>query len=551
MAVKTKRKSHKKKSIVPVVIAVSVLLVLIAAVAIIYFVGRARYTGKFLPNTFINNTDVSGKTLTEAQEIFDKSGDNPNLTVIKRDGTKVEIPFDDFGYKNNSKDKVKEILDKQNAGTWFMGYAAKSDYYFEADPIYDRDKMKLLLKTADWGSAENENAQIVFEDSGFEIVPEVQGDNMDYQKLEDYVLKNFDQGTFTSEAEASGCYIAPEIKESDLQSKCDKLNKIYDLKINNSSYDYIQSTLTDDVLEKLIDDDEGTLDNKYDSFKNAVDSLDTVAYMKITYDFDYTTETLEGQELLDMIELDPKTFAITANRDKAMKYVEKLAKKYDTYDKPRKFHATLQGDITVAPSDDAKYGWWIYQDATCDALVEMLEAGQTVESVDPIYYSEGDYFTYTGVEEARKKNDDIGKTYIEVDLTAQHMWYYKKGKLDYEADIVSGQTTSLARTTLPGVYKLWSKDTNHRMKDTNGDGESWDVTCSYWNNISLCGIGMHDSQWRGNALGGNIYKWNGSHGCINMTYNGAKYIYDNVPLGTPVVMYYKDMDSDAETPYGL
>ncbi len=82
------------------------------------------------------------------------------------------------------------------------------------------------------------------------------------------------------------------------------------------------------------------------------------------------------------------------------------------------------------------------------------------------------------------------------------------------------------------------------MKDRNADGDEWDVKCSYWNNVSLCGIGMHDSQWRGGNVGGEIYKWNGSHGCINMTYDGAKYIYDNVEIGTPVVMYYKSDDSD-------
>ena len=30
----------------------------------------------------------------------------------------------------------------------------------------------------------------------------------------------------------------------------------------------------------------------------------------------------------------------------------------------------------------------------------------------------------------------------------------------------------------------------------------------------------------------------GSHGCINMPYDAAKFVYDNVELNTPVIMYW-------------
>ncbi len=283
----------------------------------------------------------------------------------------------------------------------------------------------------------------------------------------------------------SGCYIEPEIKAENLKSQLDKLNQMYS--------------------------------------------------MKIEYDFEYTTETLTGEKLMDMVKVDKKG-NITVDKDKAMKYVETLAKKYDTYNTERKFKATIQGNITVPTSDDARYGWWIYQDETCDQLVSLIKKAKNVK-VEPVYYQDGSY-VYTGMKGARTADSDIGKTYIEIDLTNQTLWYYKNGKKLWECGIVSGQTTSAARTTLPGVYKLWDKQTNYRMKSSNSDGERWDTTCNYWNNVSLCGIGLHDSQWRGTAVGGEIYKYNGSHGCINMTLESAKYIYDNVEYDTPVVMYY-------------
>lgn len=233
-----------------------------------------------------------------------------------------------------------------------------------------------------------------------------------------------------------------------------------------------------------------------------------------------------------------KNGEFSADKAKVEKYVEELGKKYDTYNKPRKFKATLKGNITVPTSSDAKYGWWIDQEKTTDLIVKLITKGEDVKSVDPIYYEASGGYVFTGREEARTANDDIGNTYVEIDLSKQHLWYYKNGKKAFECDIVSGQTTSAARTTLPGVYKVWYKARNYTMKGSNSDGDEWETKCSYWNRVAIVGIGLHDSQWRGNAFGGSIYKYNGSHGCINMPLSGAKYIYEKVEKGTPVVMYY-------------
>lgn len=37
-----------------------------------------------------------------------------------------------------------------------------------------------------------------------------------------------------------------------------------------------------------------------------------------------------------------------------------------------------------------------------------------------------------------RSSNDIGNTYIEVDLSRQKMWYYVDGELYVETDIVSG-----------------------------------------------------------------------------------------------------------------
>ena len=50
------------------------------------------------------------------------------------------------------------------------------------------------------------------------------------------------------------------------------------------------------------------------------------------------------------------------------------------------------------------------------------------------------------------------------------------------------------------------------------------------------GQGMHDATWR-SSFGGNIYKYNGSHGCVNMPLDKAGKLYKMTDNGVPVIVY--------------
>jgi lipoprotein-anchoring transpeptidase ErfK/SrfK len=51
------------------------------------------------------------------------------------------------------------------------------------------------------------------------------------------------------------------------------------------------------------------------------------------------------------------------------------------------------------------------------------------------------------------------------------------------------------------------------------------------------GCGFHDASWRG-KFGGTIYRYNGSHGCVNLPIPSAKTLYEKVYAGMPVILYY-------------
>ena len=54
--------------------------------------------------------------------------------------------------------------------------------------------------------------------------------------------------------------------------------------------------------------------------------------------------------------------------------------------------------------------------------------------------------------------------------------------------------------------------------------------------FNRCGEGLHDATWR-SEFGGEIYKTNGSHGCVNLPFHSAELMYPELYVGYPVIVY--------------
>lgn len=112
------------------------------------------------------------------------------------------------------------------------------------------------------------------------------------------------------------------------------------------------------------------------------------------------------------------------------------------------------------------------------------------------------------------------------------MWYYKDGKLALETDIVSGKPNT---PTPKGVFYVWNKERNATLRGLNEDGTKYASPVDYWMPIDWEGVGIHDSNWQP-TYGGDWWKQNGSHGCINTPPNVMKTLYDMIEVGTPVIV---------------
>lgn len=124
-------------------------------------------------------------------------------------------------------------------------------------------------------------------------------------------------------------------------------------------------------------------------------------------------------------------------------------------------------------------------------------------------------------------------TWVEVCTETQELYMYVKNKFYLSTPVVTGNYGALATT--PGYHHVNSRQSPSRLRGSYG-GSSWDVTVNYWLGFTYDGQGIHDSTWRG-AYGGDIYKGDGSHGCVNTPLDKVAKVYSKGYVGMPVIVY--------------
>lgn len=239
-----------------------------------------------------------------------------------------------------------------------------------------------------------------------------------------------------------------------------------------------------------------------------------LAGVTVTYQFGDQSEVLDNDRILSWLK-EQEDGSVAIDEQQAKAFVKELAEKYDTAYTTRTFHTTGGRDIQIAQGD---YGWRIDQEAETKHLLELLAAKQSA-TCEPIY-------AQTAAVHAK---NDWGTTYVEVSLTDQYLWLYKDGHCILESYFVSGNPTR-GHATPKGIYGL-----TYKTRDATLSGEGYDSKVKYWMPFNR-NVGLHDAPWR-KTFGGQIYRNNGSHGCINLPPANAAKIYENVDKNTPVIVY--------------
>lgn len=466
----TQQKSKSKLLLILIILSVILLLVVLAA----YFFASSYYKTHFYENTYINDTDFSNCTVSDVLRKLNLNDNSQTFKIITKDGMIETIKCKDFNFETSAKKELEAILDDQSKSSWIKNmsfFGGESEYSLDLDISYDESALEETVKSLDCvtnGTQESQNASIEFGEDGYFIREEVVGNVLDVKKLTEAIKKCLKDGDMQLSLEEANCYKLPAVTSDNTNLQA-SLSKV-----------------------KLLEN------------------------VTITYDFKDRTEVLNKDKIKSWIKLD-NNGEITLNHESVALFVSQLAYKYDTYLTDRQFTTTAGNTITVG---GGIYGWQIDKEKETETLESLILSGVS-ETRQPIYSIEG----------FERGEDDIGRTYIEIDLTTQHLWYYKDSSLFLESNVVTGYPYN-GHSTPTGVFCIWSRE-----KDRYLVGETYNTHVDYWMPINWDGVGLHDAWWQ-TAFGGEIYKTaNGSHGCINLPLDIAEAIYNNASVGTPVIIY--------------
>lgn len=459
----------------------AVLAAAVAAGAVYVGMGQ-KYKWVYFPNTTINGMDVSGLTPDEIKKQITEETSGYTMTIQERGGESEAIRGIDIDLHPEFDGTLEQILENQSPFAWGFHIGRYVDYTIDTMAAFDEARLSSVVSGLDCLKPERavapQDAYIsnYISGTGYEIVPEEQGSSPDPELLYEAVKEGIINFQETLSLEDADVYQKPQITAEN-----ENLNA--ELAAWNQ---YVHTT--------------------------------------VTYRFGSKREVLDGEKIHTWLVSDGQG-GVSLDESKIGEYVSGLAQTYNTAYKPKTLKTSYGQTVTISKS---VYGWKINQSEETAALKQILLSCESQER-EPVYSQTA----------ASHDGNDYGNTYAEINLTAQHMFFYKEGKLVVQSDFVSGNE-SRGWSTPAGVYPLTYKQRNATLK-----GENYATPVSYWMPFNG-GIGMHDAYWR-SSFGGKIYKTNGSHGCINLPPAVAKTIFENISAGTPVLCYHLDGSGSGTT----
>ena len=187
-------------------IIITILLLMSAA---LYFGGVFYFSSHFLPNSTIDGIACSFITEKEAQNRISDGISAYVLAINEKNNGVEKITAKEAGLRYVADETVGELLKKQNRWLWFLSLGKSNALEMSASTTYDTESLRKAVESLDCFQEENvtapEDARIEETDSGYEIVAETEGNQLNKEKTLQVITEAVENGKTEIYLEEEGC----------------------------------------------------------------------------------------------------------------------------------------------------------------------------------------------------------------------------------------------------------------------------------------------------------------------------------------------------------
>ncbi len=443
------------------------------------------YENGFSFMTYINGIYCTGKSVENVNAELNESFTYDGLTVTLKDRT-FTITTDEISYAYDYTEPLNYYLAEQNPYLWIENLTeGKKEYTLQPAVSFNEEYLNDILDFELGHENPTDTLRVSLElgQDGFYIFDNKK-DLLDITKAKEVIANALIHGDKTLDLTDSGCYFDESYTEYEKA-----VFLFYELldSFQNRKVAYV----FDDGAERISPLELSKTLVFYQAYQNKSLHNDADAFKE------YIGE--DGNLLID--------------EESISNLVDDKLEPYNTYQN----HVFTTHDGRELLIKGGTYGNKISLKTEKEELFAFLSSNKRIYTRNPKYIKEAPI----------KAKNDIGDTYIEVDIGQQKMFYYIDGELFAETDVVTGKNNA----TREEVCYVYAKQRNRVLR-----GPGYASFVKYWMPVSG-GIGIHDASWR-DEYGGDIYIRNGSHGCINTPLEVVEKMYEVMEVGTPCILYY-------------
>lgn len=465
---------------------VSALVLLVVCAGVVY---AANYSGRALPGTSVAGTSVAGMTRDQVVSTVNQRADATNVTLTV-EGKTTKASLNEAGISVDADETADAAM---KGSTSFPAFVSALFSERDIEPVVtvsDESIKKLAASANSTLTSEMKDASVIVAQDGqsFTVTPAQMGNGVSAEDVAAAVKQA--GATLTSVTQDVSVHqMEPSITTENAQAAAEKANALLETNIEISDgIDTFSAERSDKVqwVEFLTKDD-GSLDTPSISTVKVADWVNALA----------ATTDVKPQNRVDNVDSSGNVLTVAREGKKGLKTnnTEQVTK-----------------DIIAAMTDGRAYeGLFHYDDVEPGS-----ETKQVAEGTENLVYQAAE-----------------GEKWVDISLADNSVTAYVGGKVaGGPYYMVPGAPDT---PTVTGTFHVYLKYDVQTMRGENADGTKYETEGVPWVTYFTGSYAMHGAPWR-SSFGWSGY--GGSHGCVNMPVDAAKFIYDWTDMGDTVVVHY-------------